>query len=270
MIHDIFSSVILGIVEGITEFLPISSTGHLILVNQFFSFEPQFTNLFDIVIQSGAILAVIIYFRKKILPIYHPKEQQKNIYKLWQKVFVAVIPAFILGALFKDTIERVFFNPTVVIITLILGGIIIFIVEKNKKESSIFSIENLSYKTSFLIGLFQCIAMIPGVSRSASTIIGAMLISCSRTVAVEFSFYLAIPTIIAASGYSFLKANIFISFQHYILLFVGFIISFVVAFSVIAFFMRYIQKNNFNIFGYYRIVLGIIAFLYFLLPSLIK
>lgn len=264
--YDILSAIVLGMVEGVTEFLPISSTGHLILVNQFFSFEKQFTNLFDIVIQTGAIFAVLVYFRKKLFPIYHADKQ--SIYSLWQKVLVAVIPALIIGALFGAVIERVLFNPSIVISALIIGGIIILILEKLLIFPSIFSIENLSYRTSFLIGLFQCAAMIPGVSRSAATIIGAMIISCSRTVAVEFSFYLAIPTIIAASVYSLLKTQISISMQQYSILIIGFIVSFIVALSVIAFFMRYIKNNNFNLFGYYRIALGLIALVYIILTGL--
>ena len=248
------TATILGIVEGATEFLPISSTGHLILVNQWITFDKQFTNLFDVVIQLGAILAVVIFFWKKLWTL-----------DIWLKAIVGVLPAIIIGALFAAKIEEKLFNPWTVAIALLLGGLIILFVEKNKKEPRINSIKELNFKTAFFIGIIQCLSMIPGTSRSASTIIGAMVLGASRVVATEFSFFLAIPTMVAASAWSILKYHSLLSISQISVLAVGFIVSFVVALVVIRFFINYIQKNNFKIFGWYRIVLGIIIIAYFLI-----
>ena len=252
------AAIILGIVEGFTEFLPISSTGHLILVNQFISFDKAFTTLFDIVIQLGAILAVVVFFWKKLWPFTD----------VWYKAIVGVLPAIVLGALFAGKIEEKLFNPWTVAIALLVGGLIILFVEKTLSAGSgqakITSINNLSYKTAFFIGLVQCLSMIPGTSRSASTIIGAIIFGASRVVATEFSFFLAIPTMVAASAYSLLKYHSPLNFQQISVLSIGFIVSFVVALAVIKFFINYVQKNNFKIFGYYRIVLGLIIVAYFI------
>jgi undecaprenyl-diphosphatase len=253
VILDSIKAIILGIVEGFTEFLPISSTGHLILVNQFVSFGKKFNDLFDIVIQLGAILAVVVLFWKKL--------QQKEI---WLKTIVGVLPAVILGAIFANIIEEKLFNPWTVAITLLLGGIIILFIERDNKSSKINSISDLSLKTAFLIGLIQCLSMIPGVSRAGATIIGAMLLGSSRLVATEFSFFLAIPTMVLASGYSLLKFGTPLNAEQFTTLSVGFITSFIVALAVIKFFITYIQKNSFKIFGYYRIILGLIIITYFI------
>lgn len=254
IILDAIKAIILGVVEGFTEFLPISSTGHLILVNQFLSFDEKFTTLFDIVIQLGAILAVVIYFFKKLWN-----------FDIWVKAIIGVLPAIVLGAIFGGFIEKKLFNPWVVAIALLLGGIIILIVEKKKREPKIKSINNLSLKTAFLIGLAQCLSMIPGTSRSAATIVGAMIFGASRTVATEFSFFLAIPTMFAASAYSLLKYHSALTMQQIFVLLIGFVVSFIVALGVIKFLINYVQKNNFKIFGYYRIVLGILIIAYFLM-----
>ncbi len=257
-------AIILGIVEGFTEFLPISSTGHLILVNQFITFSKQFTLLFDIVIQLGAILAVVVYFWKRLWPFTKDQIKNKEIWNIWFKTIVGVLPAIILGALFASKIEDKLFNPWTVAIALLLGGIIILIIEKTSRQPKINSINNLSYKTAFFVGLIQCISMIPGTSRSASTIIGAMLLGASRVVATEFSFFLAIPTMIAASVWSLYKYRALLNFSQIYILSIGFIVSFIVALVVIRFFIKYVQKNNFKIFGYYRIILGIIIIAYFI------
>ncbi len=261
---EAIKAIILGIVEGFTEFLPISSTGHLILVNQFVTFDKAFTTLFDIVIQLGAILAVLVYFWKKLWPFTSDKIKNKEILNIWYKTIIGVLPAIVIGALFANKIEERLFNPWTVAIALLIGGVIILIVEKRKKSPRILSINNLSFKTAFLIGLVQCLSMIPGTSRSAATIIGAMILGASRVVATEFSFFLAIPTMIAASAYSLLKYHSALSLNQIFVLSTGFIVSFIVALAVIKFLINYVQKNNFKIFGWYRIVLGIIIIAYFL------
>ena len=191
--HDYLTAFLLGIVESITEFLPISSTGHLILVNQWISFDKQFTILFDVVIQMGAILAVVVDFRKELFNFSNPETLN-----LWKKIILAVIPSLAIGALCYDTIEKTLFNPWVVAMALVAGGLVLLLLEKKSVEKPIQTLEKLSFKTALLIGLIQCIAMIPGTSRSAATIIGAMLLGCSRVIAAEFSFFLAIPTMTAA------------------------------------------------------------------------
>ena len=262
--NDFLSALILGIVEGITEFLPISSTGHLIIVNQFVGFSEQFTNMFDVVIQLGAILSVVVYFRKRLIPSRQNYfSMNRKIFDLWKKTIVAVVPALAIGALVGDYIEERLFNTTVVALALIVGGIILVYIEKRKPLNRITSVDHLTYKTALLIGFIQCLAMIPGTSRSAATIIGAMLLGASRVVAAEFSFFLAIPTMVAASGYTLLKSGSMLSSHEFLIVAVGFIVSFVVAWLVIAGLMNYISKRDFKPFGYYRIVLGIIVLAYF-------
>jgi undecaprenyl-diphosphatase len=264
--YVIFKAIILGLVEGLTEFLPISSTGHLIIVNQFVSFEKNFTNIFDVIIQLGAILAVVIYFWDKIWPFSQKKsaDDKKMIYNLWGKALVAFVPAAIIGALFGKKIESALFNPTVVAIALIIGGAIILWVEGKRITSKINSVWDITYKTAFIIGVIQCLSMIPGTSRSAATIVGAMLMGATRVVAAEFSFFLAIPTIGAASAYSFLKDASAFSMSDILILAIGFAASFLSAWAVIGYFMKYISRRDFKPFAYYRIVLGLIVLLYFL------
>jgi len=259
------SAAILGVVEGITEFLPISSTGHLIIINQFISFDKDFTLVFDIIIQLGAILAVLFYFRKKLWPFSRNKENNKKTLNIWYKTVVGVLPAIFFGYLFANIIEEKLFNPWTVAIALLVGGLIILFIEKKYKEPKILSIENLSFKMALLIGFVQCLAMIPGTSRSAATIIGAMVFGASRLVAIEFSFFLAIPTMVAASAYSLIKYGAVFGVSQSLVLAIGFIVSFVVALAVIRFLIGYIKKNNFKIFGYYRVILGIIIIAYFLI-----
>ena len=262
--NDYFSALILGIVEGITEFLPISSTGHLIIVNQFVGFTEQFANMFNVVIQLGAILSVVVYFRKRLIPSGNNKSSEnQRIYHLWKKTIIGVIPALAIGALAGDYIEERLFNTTVVALALIVGGIILLYIENRKPLNKITSVDHLTYKTALLIGLIQCLAMIPGTSRSAATIIGAMLLGASRVVAAEFSFFLAIPTMAAASGYTLLKSGTLLTGHEFLVVACGFGVSFVVAWLVIAGLMNYISKRDFKPFAYYRIVFGFFVLVYF-------
>jgi undecaprenyl-diphosphatase len=263
--NDIIKAIILGIVEGITEFLPISSTGHLILVNRFITFDEQFTKMFDIVIQLGAILSVVVYFRKRLFTFTKEKGSYFNspTADLWKKAIVGVLPALIIGAKFGKQIQESLFNSTTVAITLVVGGIILILLESRKRQEKITSVGSLDYKTVILIGLIQCLAMIPGTSRSAATIIGAMFLGCSRIVAAEFSFFLAIPTLFAASAYSLIKTGFTMTSAEVFILVVGFIVSFIVALLVIAGFMKFISRRDFKPFGYYRIMLGILVLIYF-------
>lgn len=251
MIFQIIKVIILSFIEGLTEFIPVSSTGHMIIIEHFLklSSNKNFVNSFEIIIQLGAILSVIIYFRSKIFPI--------NIF-LWTRIFVAIIPAVVLGLLLDDFIDSKLFNPYVVVATLIIYGIILIFLEKIAKNSKIDKLNNISYKKAFYIGLFQCLAMIPGTSRSASTIMGAMLLGVSRVVATEFSFFLAIPTMFGATTLKLLKINA-LTIEEISLTILGFILSFIFAYIFIAIFMDYIKKHDFKIFGYYRIILGIVV-----------
>lgn len=262
--NDFVSAVILGIVEGVTEFLPISSTGHLIIVNQFIGFTGQFAKMFDVVIQLGAILSVVVYFWKRLIPLGHNNSSKNHrIFDLWKKTIVGVIPALGIGFLVGKYIEELLFNTTVVAIALIIGGLILVYIENKKPSVRINSIQHLSYRTAFLIGLIQCLAMIPGTSRSAATIIGAVLLGASRVVAAEFSFFLAIPTMVAASGYTLLKSGTLLTSHELLVVACGFFVSFIVAWMVIAAFMNYVSKRDFKPFAYYRIVLGIFVLAYF-------
>ena len=266
---DIIRVLILSIVEGVTEFLPVSSTGHLILVNVFVSLSPQsFSNSFNVIIQLGAILSVVVIYFEKLNPFSSKKtdNQKKNTINLWLKVIVGVIPAGVLGFLFDDYIDKYLFGPVTVTIALFVWGLIIIWIENKNKKISIDSVYKITFKTAFIIGLIQCLAMIPGTSRSAATIIGAMLLGCSRGAAAEFSFFLAIPTMFGATllklAKMLLSGTAFTSWQ-WLLLGLGCVFSFIVALFVIKLFLSYVKKHDFKVFGYYRIALGIIVLLYF-------
>lgn len=264
--NEFAKSILLGIVEGITEFLPISSTGHLIIVNQFVDFTGSFAYTFDIVIQLGAILSVVVYFWNRLCPWGGNKsnDEKNSIFDIWKKAIIGVVPALIFGGLFGSYVKEYLFNPVTVSSALIVGGILLICLENRKKKSMINGITSLSYKNAFLIGIIQCLSMIPGTSRSAATIIGAMSLGASRAVAAEFSFFLAIPTMCAASAYSLLKTEGALTTQQVAVLAIGFLVSFIVALLVIAGFMKFITKRDFKPFGYYRIALGIIVLLYFI------
>jgi len=259
------ASIILGVVEGFTEFLPISSTGHLILVNQWITFDKNFNLLFDIVIQLGAILAVVAYFWKRLWPFTKDQTKNRETLNIWYKTIIGVLPAVVLGALFAGKIGDKLFNPWTMAVALLVGGLVILFIERKSHNPKILSIGQLSYKTAFFIGLIQCLSMIPGTSRSAATIIGAVVLGASRVVATEFSFFLAIPTMVAASTYSLFKYRELLNINQISVLLIGFIVSFVVALAVVKFLIRYVQKNNFKVFGYYRIILGALIIAYFLI-----
>lgn len=259
----IVKAIILGIVEGITEFLPISSTGHLIIVEEFVKLNPKkFKDTFDVVIQLGAILSVVVVFWDKLWPFSGSKEKQKDTWILWSKVIIAVIPAVVIGLKFDKIIKAKLFNPMVVAVTLVLYGVLLIIIEdfhKRKTKFRITDLRKLDYKTAIFIGCFQCLAMVPGTSRSAATIIGAMLLGLARAEAAEFAFFLAIPTMFGATAHDILKTGISFTGVEWITVGVGFVVSFIVALAVIKVFMGYIKRKDFKPFGYYRIVLGILV-----------
>ena len=264
---EIFKAIILGIVQGITEWLPVSSTGHMILVDEFIklNFSETFISTFLVVIQFGSILAVLLIFFNKLNPFAKSKTdvEKRDTIDLWIKVIIAVIPSGVIGVLFDDKIEELFFNPTTVAITLIIYGIIFIIIENRNKRPAINSFAELSYKTALFIGMFQILALIPGTSRSGSTIIGAVILGTSRYIATEFSFFLAIPTMLGASALKLLKAGFAFTSFEWIILLTGSVVAFVVSVFVIKFLLNYIRKHDFKVFGYYRIALGILLILYF-------
>ena len=264
---DILKAIILGVVQGITEWLPVSSTGHMILVDEFLklNMRPEFISTFLVVIQFGSILAVLIIFFKKLNPFDSSKTRiQKNeTIDLWIKVIIAVAPSCLIGFLFEDKIDELFFNSTTVAIALIVYGIIMIVLENRNKKPKVNDFSQLTYKLAIGIGLFQCLALIPGTSRSGSTIIGAVLLGASRYVATEFSFFLAIPTMLGASGLKLLKTGFSFTGFEWLVLAIGSIVAFVVSVFVIKLLMDYIKKHDFKVFGYYRIVLGIIVLAYF-------
>lgn len=273
---DILKVIILGIVEGITEWLPISSTGHLILVDEFVKLgaSDAFKEMFNVVIQLGAILAVVVLYFHKLNP-FSPKktkEQKADTIQLWMKVVVACIPAGVLGILFDDWMEAHLHNYVVVSIMLIVYGVLFILVENwNKKQNPmVTNLTELSYKTALLIGAFQVLSLVPGTSRSGATILGALLLGVSRYVAAEFTFFLAIPVMFGASGIKLLKfflEGTGITTMEVAMLSVGCVVAFVVSIIAIKFLMGYIKKNDFKVFGYYRIVLGILVLAYFMFAA---
>ena len=272
---EILKAVLFGIVEGVTEWLPISSTGHMILLNEFINLNvsDEFYKLFEVVIQLGAIMAVVVLFFKEIWPLKKQKEKivlDKKSLNLWGKIIVACIPAVIIGLLFDDILDKYLYNGVVVALALIIYGIIFIIIEsKNIGKRNVKSIDKISYKQALGIGAFQLLALIPGTSRSGSTIIGGLLLGLERSVIAEFTFFLAIPVMAGASLLKLLKYIIKVGFVfnglEIAILVVATIVAFVVSMIVIRFFMNYIKKHDFKVFGYYRIVLGFIVLLYFLM-----
>lgn len=256
-------AIILGIVEGLTEFLPVSSTGHLIIINKYIYFQKDFQNLFDVVIQAGAIIAVIIYFRKRLFPDFKNPRKARRVLRLWWRVLAGFLPALVLGPILDKPMEKYLFYPLPVAIALIVGAILLLYAEANIKRDRVVSTDRISYKQSFSVGLFQCLSMWPGMSRSASTIIGGLFMGLSREASAEFSFFLAIPTILGASVYkifkTIVKAHVTITSNQWMILALGTLVSFIVALMVVSLFMGYIKKKKLAPFAYYRIALGILV-----------
>jgi len=271
-IIEFFKVLILGIVEGITEWLPISSTGHMILVNEFIRNTGTFTasDLFIYVIQLGAIMAVVTLYFRKLNPFALSKsgEEKNATWQMWFKVVIACIPAAVIGLLLDDYMEH-FENWQVVSAMLIVYGIGFIVVENMKKKDVVNDIGDMSYKTALLIGLFQVLSIIPGTSRSGATILGATLIGCSRSVASEFSFFLAIPVMFGVSILKIAKNGLEMTGNELALLISGMVIAYLVSLFAIKFLMGYIKKHDFKAFGYYRIVLGIIVIAYFVINGVL-
>lgn len=269
-ILEILQVIILGIVEGITEWLPISSTGHMILIEQFIKLNvtDSFMEMFRVVIQLGAIMAVVVLYFNKLNPfsLSKTKEERKDTWELWFKVLVSCIPAGVIGILFDDKIDAMFYNYITVAITLILYGALFIIIEnKNKdKKPKYNSLKEITYNIAFIIGIFQVLALIPGTSRSGATIVGALIFGVSRTVVAEYTFFLGIPVMFGASLLKLVKFGFNFTQAEVIILLVGMLTAFLVSIFAIKFLMNYIKKNDFKAFGWYRIILGIIVLLYFL------
>ena len=266
---ELLKAVILGIIEGITEWLPISSTGHMILVEEFIKFNvsDEFMKMFRVVIQLGAILAVVLLYFNKLNPFSPRKsrKEKKETMEIWFKVIVGIIPAGIFGVLFDDWLDEHFYNYVVVSITLILYGALFIIIEnKNRnKRSKINDFGELSYVTAFKIGLFQTLSLIPGTSRSGATILGGIILGGSRPIAAEYSFFMSIPIMFGASFIKLIKFGFDFTGAEVAILLTGMIVAFVVSVIAIRFLMRYIRNNDFKSFGWYRIILGILVLAYF-------
>jgi len=276
-IIELLKVIFLGIVEGITEWLPISSTGHMILVDEFINLKisSQFKEFFFVVIQLGAIMAVVLVFWKKLFPFNFSNNGNGFIitskFVLWMKIIVACLPAGIIGILFDDWFDKYFYNWQVVALMLIVYGVLFIVVEnsnKNKKPK-ITSLEDLDFKTALMIGLIQVLAIIPGTSRSGATIIGAMLIGVSRYAATEFTFYLAIPVMFGASLVKLVKFGFDFTSNEILILLIGLVTAFLVSILAIKFLLGYIKKKDFKVFGYYRIALGILVIGYFVIKMLV-
>ena len=268
---EILKVVFLGIVEGITEWLPISSTGHMLLVDEFLQLgmSESFKEMFFVVIQLGAILAVVVLFWNKMFPFQFKDKTQpvikKDTFSLWFKVVVACVPSAIMGFLFDDFLEAHLQTPIVIAVMLIFYGVLFILIENwnKKRTATTTSLAEISYKTAFLIGMFQVLSLIPGTSRSGATIIGALLIGVSRVAAAEFTFFLAVPTMLGASAYKLLKFGFDFTGTELFTLALGMAVAFVVSLLIIKFLMSYIKKHDFKVFGWYRIALGIVVLLYF-------
>ena len=275
---EILKAVLFGIVEGITEWLPVSSTGHMILLDEFVKLQVSeaFYEMFQVVIQLGAILAVILLFFRKLNPFDGKKttQEKNNTWQLWFKVVVAVLPSAVIGLLLDDWMDEHLYNYIVVAITLIVYGVAFILMEKRNKNLTfkITDVYDIDYKTALLIGAFQCLSLIPGTSRSGATILGAIVLGVGRAAGAEFSFFLAIPTMLGASALKLLKfvlEGAQMGAMELVILLVGCVVSFVVSMVVIKALMEYVRKRSFSVFGVYRIVLGVLVLGYFLVKSLI-
>ena len=266
---DILKAIIIGIVEGITEWLPISSTGHMILVNEFMSIDTESffsSQIFLYVIQLGAILAIATLYFQKLNPFSPSKTpaEKKDTWQMWFKVIVACLPAAILGLLFNDAMDTIS-TPLVVSIMLVIYGIAFIVIERKNKTARITNMKDMTYKTALFIGLFQVLSIIPGTSRSGSTILGAILLGTSRSVAAEFSFFLAIPVMFGVSFLKIITNDYIMTSSEWLLLAVSMIVAYIVSLISVKFLTNYVRKHDFKAFGIYRIVLGIAVIAYFLL-----
>ena len=267
---EVLKVILLGIVEGITEWLPISSTGHMILVEEFIhlNVSPEFMEMFRVVIQLGAILAVVVLYFPKLSPFCSPKNGwiKKDTWALWFRVLAAVLPAAAIGIPFDDTLDAMFYNYQTASITLIVYGVLFIVVENynRRKKPRVRSLREITWSLALGIGVFQVLALIPGTSRSGSTILGAILLGASREVAAEFSFFLGIPVMFGASLLKIVKYGFAFTAAELSLLIVGMAVAFLVSVLAIKFLMGYIKKNDFKPFGYYRILLGVLVLLYFI------
>lgn len=267
---QILKVILFGIVEGITEWLPVSSTGHMILFEEFvhFSQSKEFMEMFRVVIQLGAILAVVVLFWDKIWPFTADKSKhyiKKESWVLWFHILVATLPALVLGLLLDDWLDAHFYNFITVAVMLIVYGVLFIVVEKNRKgkRPRVRSLDKLSYRDAFIIGLWQVLAMIPGTSRSGATIVGGLLLGTTRSVAAEFTFFLAIPVMAGASLLKLLKFGFAFTGTELAVLAVGMVVAFVVSLVAIRFLMGYVKRHSFRIFGIYRILLGVVLLVYY-------
>jgi len=262
---DVLKAAGLGVVEGVTEFLPISSTGHMILVDEWIrlSSDKAFADAFMVVIQLPAIMAVVVYFFRDLWPFAGDRGETVSRMKFWARILIAFLPAAVIGALFDSAIEEKLFNPVTVAMALLIGGVVLIALEWRPRAGAIPTARDIPLAVAVGIGCIQCIAMIPGTSRSAATIIGAMLLGASRVAAAEFSFFLAIPTMFGATAYKLLKHGIGFTGEQWTLIAAGSLVSFLVAYAVIAAFMRYIRERSFIPFGIYRIALAVLVLAYF-------
>lgn len=275
LLIELIKAFILGVVEGITEWLPISSTGHMILVDEFLhlNVSPEFKEMFLVVIQLGAIMAVVVLYWKKLWPFGVENKRivaKKEIWQMWFKVVVSCIPAAIVGVLFDDRLNALFYNWQTVAIMLIVFGVLFIVIENvnKKKTAKINSIAELTYTSALIIGMFQLIAAVfPGTSRSGATILGAILIGVSRTVAAEYTFFLAVPVMFGASALKLVKFGFHFTGEELLILILGMTVAYVVSILAIKFLMNYIKKHDFKAFGWYRIILGAVVILYFVLQS---
>ena len=266
---EVVKAVILGIIQGITEWLPISSTGHLILVNSIMPLKVyadpvanmDYVNMFTVAIQLGSILAVVLLYFNRLNPFSSKKSaaQKKSTWNMWIKILIAAIPAGIVGVLFDDQIDALLYNCITVALALIVYGVLFIWIENRRIRSTITTIDGMPNKTAIGIGAYQMLALIPGTSRSGSTILGASLLGCNRSTAAEFSFFLAIPVMLGASLLKLIKMDVSLTFSAVLVLLVGTIVAFVVSVVVIRSFLKYIRKHDFKLFGVYRIVLGILV-----------
>ena len=270
MLIEILKTILIGIVEGITEWLPVSSTGHMILLEEFIhlNMTEEFMEMFNVVIQLGAIIAVIVLFFPKLWP-FTTKEKgwiKKDTWMMWFKVIVGVLPAAVLGILFDDVLDEKFYNYQTVAIMLVIYGVLFILVENwnKRRKPRVRKLEDITFVTALFIGMFQVLSLIPGTSRSGATILGALILGCSRYVGSEFSFFMAIPVMFGASLLKMMKFGFALTGTEVLILLVGMVSAFVVSMLSIKFLMGYVKKHDFKVFGYYRIVLGIIVLAYFL------